>query len=301
MSKLGEQFAKANYFWLGVSAVLALLSHWVRSHRWRLMLEPLGHKVGELPSFLAVLSGYFMNFIIPRAGELVRCGLIQKMSKVPASTALGTVITERLIDVLILFTMIVVLLVVEFQRLSELILQVLGSKFQNLNALILLGIGLLLFVGIVGYLLWRNWARLLQNTFFLKVTQFVQGMIEGVLSLRYVPNKIAFIAYSLLIWVLYYLMAYVLFFCFTETAHLDLWFGYIVLVMGAIGMSAPVQGGVGAYHFLVGSVFALRAMTMEQGILIATFMHTAQAVIILVFGGIAFALSLVVNRQSNQN
>jgi glycosyltransferase 2 family protein len=292
-AKLAEQFRRADYTWLGVSAVLGIMSHWIRARRWRMLLAPLGYQVSDFKSFLAVMSGYFMNFVIPRAGELARCGLIQKLERVPVTTALGTVITERIIDVFILLGLVVVLVLVEFEALSSNIWFFLQSKLMltpfvigTLVVICVLGLGVL-------YWVWRNWGLLLQSNFGRKIEKFLHELMQGVLSLRKVNNLSLFILYSLLIWFLYFLMAYVLFFCFPETAHLDLWFGYIVLVMGTIGMSAPVQGGVGAYHLLVGEVFALRNMTSAQGIILATFMHTAQAVIVLSVGGITMIVGLL--------
>ncbi len=114
-----------------------------------------------------------------------------------------------------------------------------------------------------------------------------KGLLEGLQSIQKLKNPLLFWFISLSIWFLYYLMGYCLFFCFAHTQHLDAWFGFILLVTGTVGMSAPVQGGFGAYHWLVGSIFALRQIPFAEGLILATFMHAIQSIFLILLGGIA--------------
>jgi glycosyltransferase 2 family protein len=286
-----EPFARANYFWIGVSGVLAFLSHLIRAARWQLAVEPLGYSMRLIPAFMAVMVGYFMNFVIPRAGEFARCGMIQRLAGVPADKAFGTVVVERVIDVLMLGVLCIVLLLVEFNGLSKFFLDFFQDKFGSLAGLWWLAlIGLSLVVLAVGFGFFY-WQKLTKLSFFPRLQSIFLNIWVGIMSIRKVKNLPLFILYTLLIWLMYYLMAYVLFFCFPETAHLDMWFGYLILIMGTIGMATPVQGGFGAYHLLVGSVFALRNLTAEQGVVLATFMHTIQMIFVLVIGGACLLIS----------
>ncbi|MEO1655730.1 MAG: lysylphosphatidylglycerol synthase domain-containing protein, partial [Bacteroidota bacterium] len=154
---------------------------------------------------------------------------------------------------------------------------------------------------VFGGLLFYFWPRIKDRGIVKKLTGILTNIIRGVLSIRSVKNKPAFIGHTLFIWVMYYLMAYVLFFSLEATQHLDLWFGVLVLVMGAFGMGAPVNGGIGAYHILVGKVFLLRGLTDKEGILMATFMHTAQTLTIILAGGLSLLIGMVLMARVSKN
>ncbi len=298
---LAEQFRRADYRWILVSAGLAILSHLSRAYRWQLLLTPLGYRTSLYHAFLAVMSGYFVNLVIPRAGEISRCGMIEKLDKVPTSTAFGTVVVERLIDVCMLFILLLILLVAEFQTLSDWILGFIFSKFQALynQAYLLLILGFVLLLGLA--ILLRYWVYLKENALVIKIKGILLNVWQGMRSIQSVRNKPAFVFHTLFIWWMYYLMSYVLFFCFPTTSHLDMWFGFIVLIMGAIGMAAPVQGGIGTYHLLVGQIFTLRGLTAKQGSLMAFFMHTSQTLVVLILGSVALTLGFMLMGRSRKS
>jgi MFS family permease len=241
-----------------------------------------------------------MNFVIPRAGEVVRCGTIQKLSGVPADTAFGTVVLERLIDVLMLGLMLLVLLIVELNHLSSFFLSFLGDKMTGFQNLLWIGLVFLLVFVVFVITLVLSWKKLKKSPLFEKINKILLNVLEGILSIQKLENRFAFVFHTLLIWFLYYLMAYVLFFCFKKTENLDMWFGFIILVMGAIGMATPVQGGFGAYHILVGNVFALRGLSVNDGIILATFMHTVQTLIVLSVGGLSFLIVIYLANKSSK-
>ena len=286
-----NQFKKADYRWILVSAVLALISHASRAYRWMLLVRPLGYKPTLLNSFLAVMNSYFINTILPRAGEITRCGVSKKLDKIPATTVFGTVVLERIVDMLMLLVIFVIFLIVEFNRLSITILEYLQTKLNGFSPMLLVG-GLVLIIFLVGLpIAYKYRKSIFKSHLYARLKGFALNMLEGLMSIRTVKNKPAFIFHTVLIWSMYYLMAYVLFFCFPETSHLDLWFGVILLIVGTIGMAAPVQGGFGTYHYLVGMIFGLRGMTPEEGVLLATFMHTVSTFVILVVGGLSFLIT----------
>jgi uncharacterized membrane protein YbhN (UPF0104 family) len=122
-------------------------------------------------------------------------------------------------------------------------------------------------------------------------------MLEGLLSVRKLRSPGLFILSTLMIWVLYYLISYVLFFCIPETSDLGPLAGLTLLVVGAIGMTAPTQGGIGAYHLLVGNVMVLYGLSQNDGITLATFIHGAQMIFMLIIGALAFLYVLVQNKK----
>lgn len=284
-AQIGTLFQQANYFWLSLSIVLGVVSHVIRAYRWTLVIKPLGYKVTNWQASIAVFVGYFANFLLPRAGEIARCTVVQRSSQVPLAISVGTIITERILDILILLGLFIILLLVEAQYVTSLAWQFLQQKIPVLAGYFWLIFILTALIGIIGMLFLWYWSRQVDSSFGKRIKRIGAGIWQGIISLKRVERKGEFIFCSLFIWFLYYMMGYVLFFCFPSTAHLDMWFGYIILIIGTIGMSAPVQGGVGAYHLLVGNLFALRNLTTEEGILLATFMHAAQLVVLLVLGG----------------
>ncbi|WP_027001049.1 lysylphosphatidylglycerol synthase transmembrane domain-containing protein [Eisenibacter elegans] len=287
-------FVEANYAWILVSAAMGVLSHLIRSLRWKMLLSPLGYHPSLGQVFTAVMGSYVVNLVIPRGGEVYRCAVLMRSAKVPVTVSLGTLILERLIDVLILGAMIGSLFLVEFSRFWGIIEQVLQPKLQALglssSALLLFPLALLS-LGLA-FWLWLHMRKRLQAwQFYVRVEQWLQEVFKGLQSIRQVPNKALFVLYSLSIWGLYLGMAYVLFFCFEHTSGLSLWVAYVSFVAGAIGMAAPVQGGIGAYHMLVSWAFENTGLSGQEAIVMATFMHTIQTVVVMVAGGCTLLIS----------
>lgn len=302
LAAMFEQFGKADYRWIIVSALLALVAHWSRAYRWCMLMEPMGYKPSIFNATLAVWMGYFANFILPRMGEVTRCGSLQRTDDVPFEKAFGTVVAERVFDVITLLVLIALNFLLEFDRLSEFFLNFFGSKLEDsaskTNLLLLLGVGLLLAIIIAWFIFWHFKTQILANTLVQKILGFLGGLLEGMLSIRKLRKPWVFIFHTILIWTMYYFMSYVLFFSIPETANLGMLTGLTVLVVGAIGMSAPTLGGIGAYHVLVGNVMVLYGLTQSAGITLATFIHGSQMVTILLVGAIAFLIALFRAKKS---
>ncbi|TAF67481.1 MAG: UPF0104 family protein [Cytophagales bacterium] len=287
-----QQFGEAKYGYLLLGILFFTISNMARAYRWLLLVEPMGYKPSFKRSFLSVMVGYFINLVFPRAGEISRAATIQRLEGIPLTTVLGTIILERVIDVFFLFSLIIALLLVESGKVNELLSSFLGNSFQkitfDLYTILLLGfVGL--FVVVIIYFLYQKWKnnRIVQN-----IRTFIVNLLQGLTSIRKVKNQTAFWFHSLLIWVMYFWMSYILFFCFEHTENLGLRVGFVMLVLGGIGMAAPVQGGIGTYHLLVGKAFTFYGLTAVEGQIMATFMHTTQILIILLVGGISTIISM---------
>lgn len=307
-SELKKSFTEANPLWLLLSAIFALISHWARGVRSCMLLAPLGYKVRAYPAFLAVMVGYLTNLALPRAGEVARCGILQKMEGVPAQITFGTVVTERIIDVFILLGLVLLVLALEFGRISQIFAESWEGLFRNISVEKLYGIALvgsgLLILGIIAIYVLRKKIRVFLQS---RLGGFLKGVWQGIMSFRNVQNKPLFVFYTLLIWAMYYLMSYVLFFIRPETASLNPLQALAILVMGGIGMALPVQGGIGAYNLLVGKTLESYriAPNPQQNIIlsstIGTFMHIVQTLVVLVFGGLAFVLVWFVSKKKTES
>lgn len=302
LSQLKNLFQQAPIGWILLSFFFAFVSHWARAYRWLYLLDPLGYRVKISHSFVAVMTGYFANLLLPRMGEVTRCALLQKTDRVPANVSFGTVITERIIDLFILLGLVILTLVMESARIGQFILNLFGEKANqwltslqnNVWAWVLLTAGVVsCFV-----LLFFIAKRYRHLTFIQKALGLLEGLWAGVLSVRKVKNKPAFFFFTVLIWLMYYLMAYVLFFCHQQTAQLDILAGLSILVLGGLGIAAPVQGGIGAYHFLVMNAFMMYGLPKDFSLSFATFMHTIQTLAVVTLGGLSFIGSLFIKTQS---
>ncbi|CAG5007028.1 hypothetical protein DYBT9275_03949 [Dyadobacter sp. CECT 9275] len=299
LSDMLARFVQADWRWIALSCLFLLGAHVTRAWRWGMLMEPLGYSPKLFDSSISVLTGYFANYIVPRMGEVTRCGTLYRLEKVPVNLSFGTVVAERIFDVLILLILIGLNFILEFDRLSTFFTDFFQSKIGNSEgsgALLLILAGVFI-AGIIALVfLFRNKSfqeKLMQNKLMAKIIEFAKGMLEGLLSIRKLKNPGLFILSTVLIWILYYLVSYVLFFCIPETAGLGPLAGLTLLVVGAIGMTAPTQGGIGAYHLLVGNVMILYGLSQQDGITLATFIHGAQMLFMLVIGALAFLYVLV--------
>lgn len=290
-SDILHTLSTANYFWVSISILLSIIAHYFRALRWNQLLAVMNYKPGSIRTLSAVLIGYFANFIIPRMGEISRCGSLQKTADIPFEKSFGTVITERIIDLLCLGIILGINLLIEFEPLKNYL-------FPNIklpgNTLIVIGI-LFLVVGIVMIKKYKNafFKYIETNKDSSKLINSLAGWIDGIQSIVLVKSPILFILYSIGIWLGYYLNAYVLLLAFPESMHLGLGAAITVLVMGSFGMTMPTQGGIGAYHSLVGSTLIYYGIQKTNAAALATFFHGTQMIAILLLGGISFVVTLV--------
>lgn len=296
---------KADYKWVILSVLITTISHLMRAYRWKILLKPLGYTPSLYKSFLAVMSGYFINLVIPRGGEVARSGLLQKMDNTPAAKAFGTIVLERLIDVLILGVLMLILLAIEVDQITSILTNSISSKFVGLEGkLYLLAIagGGILLLGLIVFFVFRQ--KIQQSFLYAKGMEIIKKILEGVSSILKVKNQGAFWFHTIGIWVMYYLMAFVLFQCFPLTSDLSMLVGFSVLVVGAIGMAAPVQGGIGTYHILITAVLMFYLKTKNPSrddvLGVVTFMHAAQSLVTILIGGIALGLSAAMSRKRKE-
>lgn len=238
-----------NYTWIGVACVMGIASHVSRAMRWQLLTESMGYKIRFWNSFMGVMIGYFANLAIPRMGEFTRCGVVSKYEKVPFSNLLGTVVTERVIDMIILVALTAIVVVTQFKQVG-IFLDHNPEIRDNIERLFHSAWVLLILLGIIVFSV-LFWKFFLKDRLQGRIRSFFMGLKEGLLTVKDVKHKWLFIAHSLFIWLMYFLMFYVCFFCFQFTSHLSMLVGLTIFVLASYGMVAPVQGGIGAWHFMV--------------------------------------------------
>jgi uncharacterized protein (TIRG00374 family) len=292
------ELAQANYTWIMMTLLLSVAGYLSRAIRWRMQFVPLGFKPSHAHTYHALMVGYLANVVLPRAGEVIRCTFLKRSANVPVNVSLGTVITERVIDLLMLLLCMGITLLLEFDRLKDFFLGIFSERYQglqqNLQTLYLLAAVGVVGSAVTGWYIYRNISKLRENAFFKKLSGFVRGIWLGIFSIAKMEQKGAFIAHTLFIWATYYLTSYLAFFALPGTEGLSWQAGFAILVVGGLGMSAPVQGGIGVYHILVRTALLLYAVPLDKGMAYALVTHTTGALLVVIMGVISLVASLTV-------
>ncbi len=296
-------WAKADKPFLFLSAAAAILSHMIRAERWKLLLFPMGYRFSLLQGFMSVMVGYFINLVIPRGGEVSRCYNLYRLNKTPVDVSLGTVVAERVIDLMFLILLIAIAFLIELDTLMyffqsdeirDLSASAGGSKFS----LMLVAGGILLLVAV--YLVIRyifKTRRYFALRMLTHARRVYRGLKSGVMSVFRLEKRVLFIAYSLAIWVLYYLMMYFVMLAFPETDHLGLFAALTIFVIGGIAMAVPLPGGAGSFHVLVPLGLILLYSLPENKAGAFTFIfHAWQTIVIIVVGALSLIGSQLMRR-----
>jgi len=285
-------FQTANYWWVLLSLFLGVLSHLSRAYRWQFMLEPLGYKPKFLNSAMAVIIAYLVNLGIPRAGEFSRAAALAEYEDVPFEKGFGTIIAERVADVL----MYVLCIFLAFLAQYDLIKGEITSRFPE-NPLYTILIFACL--GIAFYLFFQS-IKKSQNPFFIKLRSFLSGLIVGVKSILTMKKKWAFIGHTFFIWGMYILMLYVAKFAIPETANLSINAVLISFVIGTFSYAAT-NGGVGAYPIAIQQALLLYGISNVGGTSFGWIMWSSQTLMVLVFGGLSFLFLPIYNKAIRRN
>ena len=230
------------------------LCFWICSYckqglRWIILLQNLNFSVSKLNSIYAVAIGYFTNIAIPRAGEITRCTSLNQTEDVPVDKLFGTIILERAIDFIILLSLGSLLVLI---LKLELFLEFLDIIFSGRTTKIKLIYFYWIKCHSYSYFFYFFNKKFFKTSFYIKIKTFLVGMKDGFKSINGLKNKAIFLdAHTLIIWLMYLLMTYVCFFSIEATRMLNLIDGLYTMVIGGFGMVAPVQGGIGAYHYIV--------------------------------------------------
>ena len=286
-----------NYIWVVISLVIGLLSHISRTLRWGLMIEPIGHKPRFINTFLAVMVGYLMNMAIPRMGEISRCGVLSRYEKISFTKLIGTVVAERLVDMI---SLLILLMIVIFSQFGKM-LSFLHSNPEIENKLYLVLKSPYLIMGLVILvILFFIFRKAFKHTLiFRKLMEILKNFKEGFISIRSIKRKGWFYFHSAFIWIMYYLMLYSVFFAFDFTRDLGPIAGLTTFVLASFGMVAPVQGGIGAWHFMAIEALVLYGVARENGIIFAFVAHTSMTAMIIIIGIISLLVLPFINRRQD--
>ena len=279
-----EYFKNANYWWISLGLFFGILSHLSRAYRWKFMLEPMGYTPRFINSALAVLIGYFVNLAIPRAGEVSRASVMANYENIPFEKGFGTIVAERIADLIMMFLIIGVTLLIQF----DFILQLVKEKLDPVK--IIIGLAVCLIGGFFFY----KYVRKSTKGIGLKIKKFIKSLVEGVTSIFRMKNKWPFIFHTVFIWAMYVLMFWA---TIPAIEGLQVPFGGILVGFIAGGFSiAATNGGIGLYPLAVAGAFTLFGVPEEPSTAFGSVMWAAQTTMVILFGGLSFLLLPICNK-----
>lgn len=303
LNHVWETIKEANYSWLIGSMGVAILSHVFRALRWNQLINQLGYKTKTSTTFYAVMTGYLANLALPRMGEVSRCMVLSRKDNIPFNRLFGTVIAERVFDMIVLIVMIFLIIIFQVDEIGGFINDIivkplLGSYTNNFNAILLVVVIGMVSLGLM--FLAFKWLRpwLKTSMLYSKIEEFINGVWGGIKTIKKVKNKWYFFFNTFMIWFLYLIMLMMPFYSFEETSHLNIIDGMTVLAIGSLGMVAPVPGGIGAYHFIITELFTqLYHIPAYVAAAYATANHAAQTIIIILAGTFSYSMLIFHKRK----
>ncbi len=279
-------FRSADYFYVALSLLFMKISHASRAYRWKYSLQYLGYQSSFWNNFMAISVGYLLNLTVPRSGEISRAVILQKYEKIPFDKGFGTIIAERIIDLMFLLFFVTLALILQYHQLMGFL-----SQQIPLSKLLVL-FGILSLAGIVGlYLLYTS-----QWSLFVFIRQKISGLVEGLLSIFKMPYRIPFLIHTLIIWVSFVLTFYFGTKVLPETSTISLGVTMVAFVVGSLAISFT-NGGIGAFPLLIAKILALYGISLTAGTAFGWILWTSQTILILVLGGLSFLFLPIVNKE----
>jgi len=304
IDELIDSASQVNYWWVAFALVIGVFSHIIRALRWDIALQSNNLKARKDNLFYSVMVGYLANYAFPRMGEISRAAVLKKYNNIPFTTSFGTIVTERLVDLIILLLFTLTVLIFQKDVISTFLLEN-PSISENVNKMISLE-NILIFsaIAIMSLLVYLFLiTRKTQNNLLEKVLKKLSELKIAILSIFKLKRPLLYIFYSILIWVLYYLGLYLALpgFSFYHELNLGHLAVFTVFVMGSYGMVAPIQGGLGAYHFMIISTLVIYGTDSVDARLFALIVHGTQTILIIILGFFSLIAMSTVNKKNNTN
>lgn len=285
LSQLWTDIKSAKYSWMLLSLACLAISLFFRALRWNIQIEALGYKTRASSTYGAVLIAYLANCIFPRLGEVARCSVLKRKENIPFDKTLGSVISERIIDLLVLFGLAFLVIVFQWKLLGSLVTSWMVPLLNKLINNVLLGIVVIL-AGIVCIVLLIKIIK--RNK---KIASLWHGFVDGIKSVVTMKKKWRFVLYTLAVWVFYVFMTWLPFYMLAETSHLGLVEAITLLGIATLGVVAPVPGGIGTYHFIAITLLSgFYGISEQVAGSFAAINHGSQMIFYLITGVLAYVV-----------
>ena len=288
--ELLKYFRNANYFWVGLGVFFGLLSHLSRAYRWRFQLEPMGYNIKLGNSIMAVFVTYIINYTIPRAGEVARATVLTNYEGVPFEKSFGTIVSERIADMVVMLGIITMALFLQFDVISTQYFEKIEKLDISTNQILVFALISFFLISLVIILVQRGKSKIA-----VKIKSILSGLLEGLTSILKMKKKWAFVFHTLFIWGMYVLMFYVTSFSLEETSQLP----FSAILIGFIFASfsiAATNGGIGSYPLAVFAAFSIFNIPEAPSIAFGWIMWTSQTLMIIILGGGSLLFLPIYNR-----
>ena len=267
------------------------------------MIRSMGYQAKTKTTFYAVMIGYLANGAFPRLGEVTRCGVLSKKTGMPFNALIGTVISERIFDLFVLVLIMFSVIFFQLDFLRSFIDKYFMSNMLNMmdtGTLVIAVVTLVAVIVLPLLLFWIFFKKIKELHIYKRVSDFLDGLLSGVITIWRMKKKAAFIGWTLVIWFFYILMTYVAFFALDATSGLNFIDAITLMALGSLGIVAPVPGGIGAYQFIVKAVLVeIYMIASEPAASFSIIMWATQMVLIIVAGVISYYL-LMMTRSTKQ-
>ncbi len=290
ISKFADYIYKANYLWVFLGIIFGALSHISRSYRWKYLFEPMGYKLGFKNSLLSVFAGYLINFTLPRAGDIARGSIISKYEDIPFDKTMGTIVAERLIDLLCISIIILFGLFNQYDIIYSEISNYVKPKDFKFFLITIISV-------IFTFLLLKRILK--KSKFYILITNFLSSVSEGVLVIFKIKHKVSFILHSIFIWLMYILMFYFTSMAFEGVQHVSFFELLISFIVASLTI-VFTNGGVGVYPFAVQRTMLLFEVESTVGLAFGSVMWLSQTLMIIIFGGLSLIVLPFINRSKMQ-
>lgn len=295
-----QAFQSANIFWIIASLIISFFSHYARAYRWNYLLENHHYKTDILTSNAAVFIGYLANYGLPRMGEISRCAVVSKYNKIPFDIALGTVIAERAVDMLLMFILFLFVIIFEYQDLQSLLNKYIFSPIASDLSMQKILIVLIAIVIVAVLLFFINKRKQTQSSFIDKIFQIIKNLTQPLLSIHKIKRPIGFWLWSISIWLLYFSSMYTCSLAMPETMHLGFFKISVLFLFGTIGVIIT-PGGIGAYHFLITELLLFYNVEKASAVAFPWLIWGSQFLLILFLGGLSFILLPLFHNKNTSN
>lgn len=299
-----EDIKRANYFWVLLPPIIGLVSNYFRTERWRLLLRSLGHNPGFWNTFFSVMMMYFLNLFFPRLGEVSRCGALARYEKIPLDKAIGTMVLERLMDVVCLGVVVLVLIIGEHDKFFLLYEQIVKNSQttfgdiiakNQISPILKYGVTIAAMLALILFIGAQIRAKGFENI-MATVKERIVGLVRGIISIKDVENPFLFLFHTVMIWGCYFIMPYLGFRMFPETAHLSLMAAGVCLFFSGVAFSLT-PGGLGLFPIFMQITLGLYGVVGSAAISWGLVQWTAQTASVMIGGVISMILLAILNRE----
>ena len=278
--------------------VIVVLSHYIRALRWKMLITPLSYTPKNSNVFFAVIIGFFFNLLFPRLGELMKCTMLGKHEKIPVNQLIGTMVAERIVDVICLALVISLTIASQFHVVGEYAKE-LWTKFVqkisiDVHQLTIYSISIFVLLFLIGWL----FKKMASQKRISKIKTLVIGATEGLMSIRHLKNKPLFFLYTFMIWFLYLSSIKIGFMALSELTDLGWIPSITILTFGSFAMIVT-QGGIGAYQLAVQKTLGFYGINQVVGLAFGWLIWSLQTLLLIIFGPISMGLMSILNKNKN--